>query len=94
MATIKYLLQSNSQNAPIYLRLSLARNTTVKRKTGLHINFKNWSSATGLPKQNNSINKNITSKLNTLRIFEANTLQKIERQIRVNYILLSLNFPG
>jgi len=34
MATIKYLLQSKLDNAPIYLRLSLGRSNTLKRKTG------------------------------------------------------------
>ena len=69
MATIKYLLQSKSDNAPIYLRLSLGRGNTIKRKTGLHISFKDWSSSTGLPKQNNPNNKNLTEDLRELKSY-------------------------
>lgn len=66
MATIKYLLQSNSTNAPIYLRLSLNRTKSLKRKTGLSINSKEWSKVKGLPIQNNSTNKNLTTDLRKL----------------------------
>ena len=66
MATIKFILQSNSDNAPIYLRLSLNRQKSIKRKTGLNINPKDWSKTTGLPKQNNSSNKNLTTDLRKL----------------------------
>ena len=61
MATIKYLLQSKLDNAPIYLRLSLGRSNTLKRKTGLSISPKKWSYKNGFPKQNYSDEKNITS---------------------------------
>lgn len=67
MATIKFQLQSKSDNAPIYLRLSLDRNTSIKRKTGLSINPKEWSNATGLPKQNSPTSKNLNSDLNNLK---------------------------
>ncbi|RMA56641.1 phage integrase SAM-like domain-containing protein [Ulvibacter antarcticus] len=66
MATIKFQLQSKSNNAPIYLRLSLGRNKSIKRKTGLSINPKEWSTVTGLPKQNNPSTKNLTPKLKKL----------------------------
>jgi len=66
MATIKFILQSDSDNAPIYLRLSLNRQKSIKRKTGLNINPKDWSKTTGLPKQNNSSNKNLTTDLRKL----------------------------
>lgn len=75
MATIKYRLHSKTENAPIYLRLSLGRAKTEKgekpkyisyqRKIGLSINSKDWS-ATGLPKQNNPTNKNLTTNLRKL----------------------------
>lgn len=68
MATIKYLLQSKSDNAPIYLRLSLGRNKLYKRKTSLSINPKNWSDL-GYPKKNTAENKNISSKLRKLKDF-------------------------
>lgn len=66
MATIKFQLQSKSESAPIYLRLSLGRGQSVKRKTGLTINPKEWSKATGRPKQTTSNNKNLSSKLENL----------------------------
>lgn len=49
MATIKYLLQSDKDNANIYMRLSLSQNKSIKRKTGLIINSKNWSKKTAYP---------------------------------------------
>lgn len=67
MATIKFLLQSNSDNPPIYLRLSISRNKSIKRKIGLNINFKDWSKSTGLPKQNKPDNKNLTADLRDLK---------------------------
>mgnify|MGYP000689607260 CR=1 FL=1 len=64
MATIKYQLQSKSNNAPIYLRLSINRTKYIKRKTGLFIDFKDWGK--GFPKQNNPYNKNLTIDLKGL----------------------------
>ena len=69
MATIKYQLQSKSENAPIYLRLSLGRNKLYKRKTSLSINPKEWSSSTSQPKQTTAKNKNLASKLSKLKDF-------------------------
>lgn len=66
MATIRYQLQSKSSNAPIYLRLSLNRTKSIKRKTGLFINPKEWSAKTGLPKQTIGTNKNLTTELRNL----------------------------
>ena len=68
MATVKFLLQSKSDNAPIYLRLSLGRNNTFKRKTTLSINPKNWSEKK-YPKQTTSENKNLASELRKLSDF-------------------------
>ena len=51
MATIKYIIQSNSNASPIYLRLSISKNKSLKRKTGLNIDSKKWSVTKGLPKQ-------------------------------------------
>lgn len=68
MATVKFLLQSKSDNAPIYLRLSLARNNTFKRKTTLSINPKNWSEK-NYPKQTTAENKNLASELRKLSDF-------------------------
>lgn len=69
MASIKYRLHSKKLNAPIYLRLSINRKNTFERKTGLNIDFKNWSSETSLPKQNNPNNKNLATKLRDLESF-------------------------
>ena len=66
MATIKFILQGKSLNSSIYLRLSISKFKTFKRKTGLGINPKNWSTETGLPKQNNADNKNLLTKLKGL----------------------------
>ena len=76
MATIKYILQSKSENAPIYLRLSLDKNKSVKRRIGLYINPKEWSSPTGLPKQTNSKNKNLITDLRDLREFILKEINK------------------
>lgn len=69
MATTRFMLQSKSDTAPIYLRLTVNRNLQIKRKTGFVINYKDWSSSTNLPKQNNPINKNLTSDLRGLSNF-------------------------
>ena len=68
MATVKYELLGNAENTPIYLRLSIKRGLTPRRKTGLYINPKNWSKETGLPKQTISDNKNLTIDLLELKI--------------------------
>lgn len=62
MATIKFLLQSTSSTAPIYLRLSLGRNNTLKRKTGFVIDAKAWGS-NGFPKERDANSKNIKGQL-------------------------------
>ena len=66
MATIKFLLQSTTATAPIYVRLSLGRGTTLKRKTGYIIDSKAWSSTTGFPKERSVTQKNLKSDLGTL----------------------------
>lgn len=75
MATIKYLLQSISNNSNIYLRLSNGRGNVFKRKVGLSINHKDWSQK-GLPKQNNSENKNLTTTLLELKNYVLNRLNE------------------
>jgi len=69
MATIKFILQSKSESAPIYLRLSLGKDNSIKRKIGLNINPKNWSRVTGLPLQNYADEKNLTTELLDLKTF-------------------------
>lgn len=67
MATIKFILQSKSNNANIYLRFSIGSKNSIKRKTGYIIDSKNWSAETGLPKKSNVVEiKNLKTDLQTL----------------------------
>ena len=72
----QHLLQSKSDNAPIYLRLSLDKNKSLKRKTGLNIDPKDWSISTGLPKQTKPTNKNLTTDLRKLSTTILDNLNK------------------
>lgn len=66
MATIKFLLQSKTNPANIYVRLSIDRNTVLKRKSGYVINPSNWSSTTNLPKQGDESLKQLKTDLGKL----------------------------
>ncbi len=94
MATIKYLIQSKSTSAPIYLRLSINRDKSYKRKTGLFINSKDWSKATGLPKQNNSYNKQLNIDLGKLEnkiIENINVASKKGIRITGDWLIYNIN---
>jgi integrase len=69
MATIKYLLQSKSTTAPVYARLSLGKNISFKRKTGLVFDYKKWSAITSYPKTNDANGKKLKNKLKELDVF-------------------------
>jgi hypothetical protein len=69
MAKIKFLLQSKSENAQIYVRVSISQKVSIKKKTGFTINSKDWSETTGLPKQNNPENKKLSNNLKKLDPF-------------------------
>lgn len=69
MATIKFRLHSKSNSAPIYLQLSSGRKLYLQRKTGLNVNSKDWSTKTGLPKQNNTTNNKLITNLKKLETF-------------------------
>lgn len=56
MATIKFILQSSRDNAPIYLRFKDARTIDLKRKTRETINPQFWNPKTGKPKNIQSAN--------------------------------------
>jgi len=84
MASIKFEVLSNSQTAPIYLRLSVKRGVTPRAKTGLCINYKDWSNETKLPKQTKGINKNITTDLIKLKVF---ILEKLNQSVIKNDII-------
>lgn len=66
MATVTFLLQSSSNPANIYVRLSIDRKNVYKRKTGYVINQSNWSTETSLPKQNEVENKQLRIDLKKL----------------------------
>jgi hypothetical protein len=79
MATIKFLVQSKSENSQIYIRLSISQFLSLKKKTGFTINPKDWSTKTNgkgtdRPKQNNPDNKIIHSSLNKLETWIFNNL--------------------
>ncbi len=50
MATIKFLLQSKSDTAGIYVRLKEGRIIDVKAKTNFIIDHNEWSDVKGQPK--------------------------------------------
>lgn len=81
MSKIKYLIQSKSNNAQIYLRLSMSKNGSIKRRTGLLIDSKEWSKSTGLPKQNNPSNKVLASKLRKLSDFVYDELNNSQNKV-------------
>lgn len=80
MATLKFLLQSKSENAPIYLRLSISRGNIFYRKTGKTINHLDWSTTTGLPKQTTIDNKNLSTKLKQLGTFVTDKFNKVDAE--------------
>ncbi len=69
MATTKFFLQSKKENSQIYMRLSLGRGKIWKRKIGITIDYKEWSSSKGQPKPNTEVNKNLINKLKKLESF-------------------------
>ncbi|MDU8886336.1 site-specific integrase [Yeosuana sp. MJ-SS3] len=94
MATIKYILQSKNNPAPIYLRMSLGRSKVLKRKSGYVIDPKSWSTSTGYPKPNNENNKSLKAKLISLEgsIIEAfNNDNAKGKLIDGNWLLMTIN---
>ena len=69
MATVKYQLLSESENAPIYLRLSVRRGITPRAKTGMYISPKNWSTTSNFPKTTSATNKKLKSDLQKLETY-------------------------
>lgn len=95
MASIKYSIQSKSDSASIYLRLSMGKSNYIKSRIGLTIDANNWSSRTGLPKQNNTDNKEFTNKLNKLKIFildQVNAANSIGEEITNKWLLDKIDF--
>jgi len=70
MATIQFRVRSKAnKNVSIKVRLSIDRNNVFELNTGFSINPKDWSEATGLPKQNNPENKLLNNDLKKLDSF-------------------------
>ena len=69
MATLKFVLQSKSDNANIYIRYSINRKTIIYRKSGFVINPKDWSNTNAQPIQKNDTLKKLKSKLDKLATF-------------------------
>lgn len=70
MATLKYVLQSKSDNANIYIRYSINRKTILYRKTGFVINATtDWSEDTNFLKTGKQELKTLKSKLDKLATF-------------------------
>ncbi|HHT9078525.1 phage integrase SAM-like domain-containing protein [Flavobacterium psychrophilum] len=69
MATLKYVLQSKSENSNIYIRYSINRKTILYRKTGFVINSKEWSKPNANPIQKSQELKALKSKLDKLATF-------------------------
>jgi integrase len=84
MAKIKFLLQSKSENAQIYIRVSISQKASLKKKTGFTINPKDWSDATGLPKQNNPENKKLSNNLKKLDPF---VLENLNNDLASNVLI-------
>ena len=67
MATVKFLLQGKTESVNIYVRFSINRETVLKRKTGLVINPKDWSTKKGEPIQRDEVLKSLKSNLDSLK---------------------------
>lgn len=91
MATLSYFLRSKSDNASIYCRLTINRQTQFEKKTGLTINRNNWSNTTKLPLQKADAEiKGIKSKLEGLKVY----VQNKANQSILNGELITSNWLG
>lgn len=66
MATVKFLLQSNSDAAPVYCRFTNGRALHLKVKTGLVCDAAKWSKTKGKPIDKDEATKNLKSQLDNL----------------------------
>lgn len=69
MATIKYILRTENENANIFIRYSISRNVRLIKKTGFVINSKDWSEPNAQPIQKTQELKALKSKLDKLATF-------------------------
>ncbi|WP_170150604.1 phage integrase SAM-like domain-containing protein [Marinifilum flexuosum] len=68
MATVSFEVRSNSENANIYVRVSIDRKNVYRRKSGYLINPKNWSPKTKQPIQRDESLKRLKSNLDKFKI--------------------------
>lgn len=67
MASIKFILRSKEQRqVPIYVSVSLSRDSKFRERTGLTIEPQDWSNAKGFPKQNRAELKRLHDHLKKL----------------------------
>jgi len=69
MATVKYILRTQNENANIFIRYSISRNVRLIKKTGFIINAKDWSNDKAQPLQKSQELKALKSKLDKLATF-------------------------
>ncbi len=67
MATIKFLIQSKTEQSNIYVRLSIDRKNVFKRKSGYIVNSKDWSASKGYPSLNDEILKKLKTDLDKFK---------------------------
>lgn len=67
MATVKFILQSKNDSAPVYVRFSISAKESFKRKTRETINPDNWNAKKGAPKNITSTNQKTLSDLENLK---------------------------
>lgn len=67
MATIQFTIQSKGEAANIYLRLSVNRETVIRRKTNYVINPSEWSTKKSQPLENDDKLKRLKINLDKLR---------------------------
>ncbi len=85
MATINFQLQSKSEPANIYIRLSIDRKNVFRRKTGFIVNPNDWSKKTNLPLQNDVDLKNLKTDLTNLKAaIETNLNEANKKNAEIN----------
>jgi integrase len=67
MATIKFLLQSKSENSNIYIRLSISRSQIFYRKTGFIVDAKDWIIDKQISRLKDDYSKKINIRLGELK---------------------------
>lgn len=80
MAKVKFILQSKTNPVNIYLRLSIDKRTSFKRKTGYVINPNSWNHDSGYPKQNDADRKTLKTNLQEMANFIEKNLNKAVEQ--------------